>query len=410
MRSRTLSLVVVWSCVATTQASADVIGDWNQKAVTFVESRQMAPPHAERIMALVHLAMFDAVNSIERRYRPGIVQLDPSAKASSEAAAAAAAGTVLASLDPKTAVEMTGAIAASLTAISAGEAKSEGIRFGEAVALSVLKARANDGSGAADAYRPKTSPGVYVPTPTTVASTWPSVRPFAMASAAQFRPQAPIALQSEEWSIDYNEIKELGGRASVKRSARQTEDARFWLAPGPAIYYPMVRQLAVARNLGLLDGARFIALIAVAKSDAFVAVFDAKYHYDFWRPITAIRNGDTDDNPRTERDATWQPIEATPMHPEYPCAHCIQSGSLAGVVKVVFGTVDIPEIAITSPTAPGITHRWTSLESYADEVANARIWSGFHYRFSTRVGTEMGHQIGEYVVKNFMQPATAASR
>jgi hypothetical protein len=125
------------------------------------------------------------------------------------------------------------------------------------------------------------------------------------------------------------------------RSARQTEDARFWLAPGPAIYYPLVRQLAGARNLDLLDSARFMALIAVARSDAFVAVFDAKYHYDFGRPITAIRNGDLDDHPGTERDATWQPLEATPMHPEYPCAHCIQSGSVASVVKAVLGTVDI---------------------------------------------------------------------
>jgi hypothetical protein len=193
-------------------------------------------------------------------------------------------------------------------------------------------------------------------------------------------------------------------------SARQTEDARFWLAPGPAIYYPLVRQLAGARNLDLLDSARFMALIAVAKSDAFVAVFDAKYHYDFWRPITAIRNGDLDDHPGTERDATWQPLEATPMHPEYPCAHCIQSGSVASVVKAVLGTVDIAEVAMTSPTAPGVTHRWTNLDAYTDEVANARIWAGFHYRFSTRVGTDMGHRIGEYVVKSIMQPAVTVAR
>jgi hypothetical protein len=153
-----------------------------------------------------------------------------------------------------------------------------------------------------------------------------------------------------------------------------------------------------------------LALIAVAKSDAFVAVFDAKYHYDFGRPITAIRNGDLDDHPGTERDATWQPLEATPMHPEYPCAHCIQSGSVASVVKAVLGTVDIAEVAMTSPTAPGVTHRWTNLDAYTDEVANARIWAGFHYRFSTRVGTDMGHRIGEYVVKSIMQPAVTVAR
>jgi hypothetical protein len=139
-------------------------------------------------------------------------------------------------------------------------------------------------------------------------------------------------------------------------------------------------------------------------------VLDAKYHYNFWRPITAIRNGDMDGNPATDREATWQPIANTPMHPEYPCAHCIQSGSVAGVVKAVLGTADIPEIAITSPTAPGVTHRWSNMTAFTEEIANARIWSGFHYRFSTRVGTEMGLQIGEYVAKNVMQPVATSTR
>jgi hypothetical protein len=142
-----------------------------------------------------------------------------------------------------------------------------------------------------------------------------------------------------------------------------------------------------------------MTLVTVGLNDAVIAVLDAKYHYNFWRPITAIRNGDIDSNPATDREATWQPIAATPMHPEYPCSHCIQSGVVAGVIKTVLGTEDIPEVALTSPFTPGVTHRWTNLTALTDEVANARIWAGFHYRFSTRVGTEMGRQIGEYVVK-----------
>jgi hypothetical protein len=161
--------------------------------------------------------------------------------------------------------------------------------------------------------------------------------------------------------------------------------------------------------MSVVDSARFMALVAVGLNDAIIAVLDAKYHYNFWRPITAIRNGDTDGNSATHREATWEPIAPTPMHPEYPCAHCIQSGSVAGVVKAVLGTVDIPEIAITSPTAPGVTHRWTNMTAFTEEIANARVWAGFHYRFSTRVGTEMGHQIGEYVVKNVIQPASIAA-
>ena len=153
-----------------------------------------------------------------------------------------------------------------------------------------------------------------------------------------------------------------------------------------------------------------MALAGIAINDAWIAVLDAKYHYNFWRPITAIRNGDIDDNPATERDAAWQPIADTPMHPEYPCAHCSVSGSVAGVVKAAFGTDEIPEIAITSPTAPGVTHRWTNMTDLTDEVANARIWAGFHYRFSTRAGTKLGQQIGEYVVRNVMQPVESSSR
>jgi len=135
-------------------------------------------------------------------------------------------------------------------------------------------------------------------------------------------------------------------------------------------------------------------------------VLDAKYHYNFWRPITAIRNGDIDGNPATELEATWQPIDNTPLHPEYPCAHCINSGAAVAVIESVLGTSDIPEVSMTSSTAPGVNHRWTNLGVFLDEVANARIWAGFHYRFSTRVGTDMGRKIGEYVVKNVMQPAT----
>jgi PAP2 superfamily len=138
-------------------------------------------------------------------------------------------------------------------------------------------------------------------------------------------------------------------------------------------------------------------------------VFDAKYRYEFWRPITAIRSGDQDDNAATTRDATWQPIDNTPMHPEYPCAHCIVSGAVASAIEALLGTPEIPEIAMTSPTAPGATHRWTNVRAYNEEVSHARIWAGFHYRFSVRVGQDMGRAIGEYVVKNVMQPATVAA-
>jgi hypothetical protein len=388
-------------------AFADTITDWNEKAIAFVTPR-MVPPAAQRAVAIVQVAMFDAVNSVERRYRPYLVQLPAATTTSKEAAAAAAAGRVLAGLLPQLEGEIRSAAATYLGGMPDDPGKSAGIELGEAVATRILAARADDGANAADSYRPKTKPGVYVPTPVTVGSTWPSVKPFALTSATQFRPQPPIALAGEQWAADYNEIKDLGGKTSAKRSARQTEDARFWLITGPQSTDPIARQLVALRKMSLVDSARFMALTAVALADAYIAVMDAKYHYDFWRPVTAIRNGDNDDNPNTERDPTWQPIDNTPMHPEYPCAHCIGSAALAELAEALFGTPEVPEIVMTSPTAPGVTHRWTNLRSYTDEVSHARIWAGFHYRFSVRVGQDMGRKIARYAVDNVMQPEKLA--
>ena len=415
IRSVPAAMIGAWVVVGVpAAAAANVITDWDEKALLVVTPAATLPgasPYpAQRMMGMVHAAMFDAVNSIERRYRPYLVQLPADRATSKEAAAAAAAAAVLATIDEKTAGEMKVALATYLAPIPDGTPKTDGIKLGEAVAARVVEARTNDGADAPDDYRPRTTPGVYVPTAIPISSMWPNMKPFAIANPSQFRPAAPIALESKEWATDYNELKDYGGQTSAKRTAEQTEIARFWLIGPPMAYHPFVRQLATAKQMDVVDSARLMALAAVGLTDAIIAVLDAKYHYNFWRPITAIRNGDIDGNPATDREATWQPIANTPMHPEYPCAHCIQSGSVAGVVKGVLGTADIPEIAVNSPTAPGVTRRWTNMTAFADEIASARIWAGFHYRFSTRVGTEMGYQIGEYVVKNVMQPATIAER
>jgi hypothetical protein len=388
---------------------ANVITDWDDKAVSAIQTGTVPPPPTSfRTMAILHLAMFDSVNSIERRYKPYKVQLSAAPDTSKEAAAAAAAAAVLLKLAPDAAADVQSALTSYLAALPEGEAKSNGIKLGQEVAAKILEARANDGASAADAYRPKTRPGVYIPTPITVGSQFPNMTPFALASPSQFRPKPPPSLKSEQWARDYNEIKDLGAKNSTKRTARQTEDARFWLLVGPRAYDPLPRQIVIAKNMDLVDSARFMALFSVAAADAVIAVFDAKYKYEFWRPITAIRNGDIDGNPATERDATWQPIDATPMHPEYPCAHCILSSSVAAVIEGMLGTDEIPEVSLTSPFVPGVTHRFTNLRAYSDEVANARICAGFHYRFSTIAGREMGQKIGAWVVRSVMQPVQAA--
>jgi hypothetical protein len=379
-------------------ASANVIADWDAKALAIMASTTPVPLN-QREIALIHLAMFDAVNAIERRYRPYLVALPAASTTSPEAAAASAAAAVLARLHPEAAADIKATLTAYVAAIPEGDAKADGLKLGEAVAAKIVEARAGDGATAPDAYRPKTRPGVYVPTPITVGWAWTNMRPFALEKPSQFRPGPPPALDSNEWAADLAEIKTYGSKSSTSRSPQQTETARFWLAVGPTAYHQIPRQLIVARKMSVAESARFMALYAIAITDALAAVYDAKYHYELWRPITAIRNGDD------TSAATWQPIDNTPMHPEYPCAHCISAGAAAAVIERVLGSKSIPEVAMTSTTAPGVTHRWTDLDAFCQEVSSARIWAGFHYRFSTMVGTDMGRRIGEHVVQNVMQPA-----
>jgi len=393
-------------CVcAALPSSADVITDWDAKA------QALASPAGagQRESAIVNAAMFDAVNSISPRYRPYLAQEPVTQPASAEAAAASAAATALARLHPQKADDLRAALRESLASLSAPRAEIDhGVQIGEAVAGRILDSRANDGAGAPDPYRPRTQPGVYVPTATMVGATWATMRPFVLERADQFRPGPPVSLKSKEWTADYNEIRAYGALGSKVRTPEQTETARFWLMTGPQAYHPIARQIVSAHHMSLVDSAHFMALYAIALNDAYIAVFDAKYRYDFWRPITAIRNGDLDGNPDTERDPTWQPLDATPMHPEYPCAHCILSGAAATVIELQGGGIAIPELSLSSPTAPGVVHHFTSLDAFTAEVANARIWAGFHYRSSTRVGTSMGREVGRYVATHFALPQNAA--
>jgi hypothetical protein len=388
---------------ATIPARADVITDWNQKANPIVTAYSLSAP-AYRDMAIVHVAMFDCVNTIEPRYEPYKTKFDVAPGASEEACAAVAAARALSKLHPDSAPKIDPDLAQYLAAIPDGPAKSAGIALGEKVADSVSAMRANDGAEKADNYRPKTRPGRYIPTAPTVAAMWGGVTPFVMTSATQFRPGAPVALTSREWADNYNEIKEIGAKNSTKRSAAQTETGRLWLYTGPATFFPLAVQLSAAKGLNVNENARLFTLLAMATADATIAIFDAKYYYEFWRPVTAIRNGDEDGNPATERDATWEPLGPTPMHPEYPCAHCIVAGSAGTVMLAFFGTGTLPEFTLTTPTAPGVTHHWTRLQDYIDEPSNARIWSGIHYRFSTVVGADMGRKIGEHAVQNYLRP------
>jgi hypothetical protein len=384
-------------------ASADVITDWNAKVVNASLAAQQPPPMQARNIAMVHLAMFDAVNSVEPRYAPYRVQLQVPNTVSREAAASSAAHYIMTRLYPTQVKDLDAALKSTLDTVADGDAKIQAVQLGEKVAAAMLQERSTDGAVAPNTYRPHAAAGAYVPTVFPAGPHWGSVKPFALKSGNQFRPGAPYALGSAQWAKDYAEIKRMGAKTGSGRSAEQTDIARFWEFTGADTYNAPARQISAAKNLGLVENARLFALASLATADAFIAIFDAKYAYNFWRPVTAIRNGDMDGNDATERDATWEPFIPTPMHPEYPCAHCISDSSMASVLSAFFGD-SIPTVKMTTPTAPGVTRSFSRLSDIVTEVINARIYDGVHYRTSGEVGAEMGRKIGEYVVQNFLKP------
>jgi hypothetical protein len=403
----TLVVAALAAPLVATPTRADVIMDWNAKADAIAAEKQIAGPQHGRGLAMLHVAMFEAVNAPERRYASYKPNFTADRKTSKEAAAASAGYEVLVFLYPDKKADLEAMLGKTLAGISEGEPKVKGIALGQKTAAEMIALRANDGINAQETYRPHTTPGVYVPTATVISTTIGGVAPWVMTSGSQFRPAAPPALDSEIWTCDLNEIRELGARNSTKRTAEQTTIGQFWFLTGARTYNPIVQQVAKSKDMDVVDCARLFALVSLAGADAYTAVFDAKFTYNLWRPVTAIRNADQTGNKATPREASWLPLGDTPMHPEYPCAHCIVSASVSAVLQGIVGET-VGEISLTSPTAPGVTRRWTQLQDYSDEVANARIYAGFHYRFSTDVGKDMGKKIGELTVAAQLRGAEAS--
>lgn len=382
------------------QARADAVTEWNARAADFTVEARLNPPLAICAMASVQTAVFAATNAITKKY-PGSASLDAAPGASVDAAVAAANRAVLVKFAPAAQPAIERAYQAAVAAIPDGAAKSAGIDIGERAAAAVLTMRAADLTPPPDQYRPVTTAGKYVPTVTPVAAPWPQRQPWLMSSSSQFRPGPPPALTSETWSRDYNEIKSVGARNSTTRTAEQTTIAKFWEATHPPVYQSLVRSIADRPGRDVTQNARLFAAAAQAQDDAIIAVMDAKYYYMFWRPITAIRNGDIDGNDATERDASWTPLIDTPMHPEYPCAHCISAASIAAVLKAEVGDGAVGTLTSTNYLAGIAPRSWTSIDAVVIEVSNARVYDGVHYRNSTEVGSAMGRQIGELAAAKF---------
>jgi len=378
-------------------AHADPALEWNLHGITAAVAANQAPTVSSRTMALMHAALFDARNAIERRYTAYTYSGEVPAGASADAAAAAAAHAVLLQLIPTLKEGHDRQLAQSLIAVADGPGKAVGIAFGASVGQALMRQRTDDGFGAPNAYRAPTAPGVYVPTALPVGGDLAGSRPLVLERANQFRPGPPPELTGPTWMQALDETKAIGGRASTTRTAEQTEVARFWIVTGAPANNPVIRAAVIAKGLKGIEAARTFALAHLAAYDALVAVFDAKYAYNFWRPVTAVRA-----SAKTPADAAWMPLVDAPMHPEYPCAHCINAAAVSTVLQALLG--EPGTLAMTSPTLPGVERRWTRLADYSAEVSNARIWSGVHYRFSTEVGARMGRAVGEFIVGKVMRP------
>ncbi len=397
MMNRTPLAIALLSIAAfaATDARADAVTDWNLKSGELIAEAKLGTPPAARVMAIVQTAALQAVDTAQQR------------QASAEAALAAAHRVTLTKLLPTQQAAIDAAYQAALDRVTDDAARSKGIAAGEAAANAVLAARAEDGAATPEAYRPHTMAGAYVPTAPVAVPQWPQRKPWLMSSAAQFRPAPPPALNSAQWARDFNEVKTLGGKASTQRSAEQTEAARFWDYSLPAIYHGVVRSVALQPQRDLARNARLFAAVAQAMDDALISVFEAKYHYRFWRPATAIRNGDLDDNDATARDAAWAPLIDAPLHPEYPSGHSILAASVATVLDAEIKDGAMPVLATSSPTAKGATRRWQRTDDFLREVSDARVHGGIHFRSATDAAEAMGRRIGELAVRQVLQPAQA---
>lgn len=375
--------------------------EWNQIALSATVTAAQGPLPQIRSMAIVHVSVHDAVNAITCDYRT-YLPIGCGGQGSPDAAAIAAAHRALVGLFPAQAPALGAARAASLA--SRGLAESDpGITLGEAVAAQILASRSSDGS--AQAQFPYTAPGagepgvwVAVGAAPALLPGWRNVSLWVLKSLSSFEPNGPPALHTKRYARDVNEVKEIGSLTSSTRTAEQTAIARFWLATPTAIWNGVARQLIQARNQDLSEAARAMALIYLASADASVACWEAKYSFNFWRPMAAIRNADVDDNPDTVSDPTWTPLFPTPPHPEYLSGHSTNSSAMAAVMMLLFDDNPGVPIVATSPTNPGFERHWGRLSEGVDEVIEARIYSGIHYRTADEEGAQIGRRIARFVV------------
>jgi len=386
-------------------ARADVVTEWNVVALDTFKAANVGGNPTFRALAIMHVAMSDAVNTVQNRYTRYALNIPPNPAASAESAATAAARSVLVALVPSQKAKTDEVYAAALGRLPDGAGKVAGIAIGEQAAAAVIAERADDATNVADTYRPVTAPGVWIPTTPPLFAEYARAKPWVLARADQFRPGPPPALTSAIYARDYNETKDLGGVKSTRRTSPQTDAVKFWTQANlGSAWFEAARQLSAAKALDLADNARLFALLSMASANSFIVDWDAKFYYNCWRPVTAIRNGDLDGNDATERDPGWTPLNATPMHPEYPSQAAIFAGVSAGVYEGVFGPGVGTPIVVTDTVDPKVTRQFDNIKAVVEETRLVRVWGGIHFRNTLEVSDVMGREVAAYLVANSIRP------
>jgi PAP2 superfamily len=389
------------------QTAGDAVIQWNVNASTALfgtagQLPQQSVPH----MAMVHGAVYDAVNAIDGG-REGYLLSSRLATPSDskEAAAATAAYRVLLNIVPAQQPALDAQYAASLAAIPDGVAKTRGIAVGEAAAAAMVAARTLDGRFGPFRFSVGSAPGKWRPVlPAFVndPNAWlKDVKPFLLHSASQFRSKGPLALTSGRYAREVAEVRSLGSLTSTTRTADQTHAARYWAENPPATWSRIFRTLSAQQELSLVENARFFAALYMTGADALIAVWDDKEHSSFWRPITAIREADTDGNPATQPEPAWLPLIPTPPYPEHPSGHTGVSGSFVATLQDLFGT---DRVAWTDTNNAGLTRSFTRFSQAIDEIIDARVWSGIHFRTADEQGALIGRNVARLREEHYFEP------
>lgn len=407
LRTTMRLLLVAFAFSAPGQCLGDAVTDWNELATTLTPAAGKSPLHESRIYAMVHVAVHDSLNAIERRYNP--YTLDTSApQASPEAAVAAAVYHVLLAEISSQQAALDAAYTAFLSTIADGSAKLSGIALGEEAAAAILSLRNNDGSTAIVPYTPGGARGNWAPTPPAFFPAflpgWGEVTPFTLNSAEQFLPDPPgfFDLAGEEFARDYHEVKGIGDVNSMTRTAEQSEIARFWYGSSPTGWNQIARVVSMSAGLDTWENGRLFALINLAMADGYIAGFKIKYHYSFWRPVTAIQTGGG--TLETPADPLWLPFLITPHSPDFPSTHAVLGEAAARVLASFFETDFVSFTTTSVPPFPGITRSFDSFGQASRENAESRIYAGIHFRSARNHGLRVGEKIGMFAFKHFLGP------